>query len=502
MKADLRHSLRLAVRTGEMFANVLTNRRKHGEMFQNLVHMNSIRVGSAAYLIGIQADFGQSTADLGDASHWAELAMVVDRIFSTNVDVWVAMQSMDFSTAKLGVLLPYTEDLIRPCYDDDRYSQARNAFVSLESNLRTIQIQSTMELGTKNTFLEAYNEEAPSEVLSRLRRVSTEPLLCSHRSGMDDLDLAEPPAVEMPVMEQTRELKSIGSSQHPDSCTPCSFFCYSSMGCIKGRECPYCHEDHPKRGRRRGRKKRRPRDAEAPGDLEHASIQGDQESLDHDEGDMTIPDASILCQPMPTPTPNSLNPLFTALEVLAPLPTPATPATCQSGTLPPSTSISSVSVPHSGYRPLQLPSPSHSSESSIGQPAHAPGTSGASGRRGNALMTLWYNDSAVVLELGQRKQLLPFINIVGSEEANLTLPITFQVNPKLPQGLELDTSTGVIKGVAAKPTPAGGTVHTVVVTGSGGEVLATASLRIQVLAPTPNDSGPQPQLAQLLPIKW
>merc|ERR1719171_2764381 len=114
--------------------------------------MNSVRVGNAGYLLGIQADLGQSNADLSNAEHWAELAMVVDRIFAANVDVWIAMQSMDFSAAKLGLPMPYTDDRIRPFYDDERYQQACSAFVSLERDLKTIQC--TTQLCTKNTFLE------------------------------------------------------------------------------------------------------------------------------------------------------------------------------------------------------------------------------------------------------------------------------------------------------------------------------------------------------------
>jgi PAS domain S-box-containing protein len=55
---------------------------------------------------------------------------------------------------------------------------------------------------------------------------------------------------------------SLGSADHPDGCTPCSFFCYSLNGCNKGQFCNYCHiaAEHPRRSRRRrkrGGKERR-----------------------------------------------------------------------------------------------------------------------------------------------------------------------------------------------------------------------------------------------------
>lgn len=53
----------------------------------------------------------------------------------------------------------------------------------------------------------------------------------------------------------TSTFKSVGSKDHKDgSCTPCAFFCYSKMGCNRGQDCLFCHENHPKK---RGRKQQR-----------------------------------------------------------------------------------------------------------------------------------------------------------------------------------------------------------------------------------------------------
>jgi hypothetical protein len=56
-------------------------------------------------------------------------------------------------------------------------------------------------------------------------------------------------------------LKSVGSKDHYlKSCTPCAFFCYSKIGCNRGQECQFCHENHPKKsgskGQRRGKGRR------------------------------------------------------------------------------------------------------------------------------------------------------------------------------------------------------------------------------------------------------
>merc|ERR1719355_135026 len=73
---------------------------------------------------------------------------------------------------------------------------------------------------------------------------------------------------DQPLLVSGDSGKSIGSVLHPDHCTPCSFFCYSLMGCNRGRECEYCHEDHPKKARRRGKKKRKANRSAADADTE------------------------------------------------------------------------------------------------------------------------------------------------------------------------------------------------------------------------------------------
>jgi PAS domain S-box-containing protein len=51
-------------------------------------------------------------------------------------------------------------------------------------------------------------------------------------------------------------LASPGSTNHPVDCKPCAFFCYSLMGCERGSECTFCHMEHPRRIRCRGRRRK------------------------------------------------------------------------------------------------------------------------------------------------------------------------------------------------------------------------------------------------------
>lgn len=67
-----------------------------------------------------------------------------------------------------------------------------------------------------------------------------------------------PVGSERQQLEQARSLglPSVGSLGHAlGTCTPCSFYCYSTMGCREGESCQYCHviEGHPsKRKGKRG----------------------------------------------------------------------------------------------------------------------------------------------------------------------------------------------------------------------------------------------------------
>jgi hypothetical protein len=428
MKADTRHKLRIAVRTGQTFVDILTNTRKDGKRFQNLLHMSTLRIGPQLYLVGIQANATDSGLDLQKEAHRAELAMLVDRIFQSSVDVWVAMQSANFSSLTIREVPPYVYDTVQQMYTPEVYDTARDEFVALERKLYT----GNEQLGMKNTFLEGFDECDPCEMISLLRKVSSEPLLHSGTTSLLDSDpepYIPPPTfvrqdadwshcsfeTEPPLAE---EIKNIGSAHHPKGCTPCSFFCYSMSGCNKGQNCEYCHEDHPKNKRRRGKKKRRGDAAQfAEIDIPHYP-QDDSGSQDSARGGSQQPEATKeateVTKQLPAATPDALVQLLGAIAWLAPLP----------GTPPVSTT------------------PKLSSSSAFQ----------SNGSAGNVIM--WYNEPNVVLEVGQWKQLIPFVTTVTEESDGgekfdpCQLEWTFEVEPELPRDFVLDTRRGVIKGFA------------------------------------------------------
>jgi PAS domain S-box-containing protein len=510
MKADTRHRLRIAVRTGKTNVCVLSNRRKFGEFFQNLFHLSSIRIGRKSYLVGVQADVTDQKIDLSNASHRAELSMLVDRIFAENVNAWIAFQVCDFTLSRFSRPLPYTESILKAKYEADEYNDACSVFVSLESDLH----HAAGQICTKNTFLETYHECDSREALSLLRKVSSEPLLHSGRHSLGDdsadekkvqhkalefqpyrqykgfssggsnsgkekedlsdeeqqqLPLGDPlPQVSSPYPDLHQKLqqkltlhdqpllttynaegKSTGSILHPDLCTPCSFFCYSLTGCNRGSECEYCHEDHPKKATRRGRKKRKSNRNAADEDTEASreawgSAPADQDS-DRDFGkaeagqtwsqnqDIDISTAATVDDPMrPAPTPDPLVPLLTALEFLAPLPNLAQ------------------------HQPAPAPT-----KSSQHQQKYCILNSDFDTEV--AKLSLAYHESTISLEVGDAKHIIPFLTCNAPLDGKELEPLLFRVEPELPAGLHCDAASGVIKGVARQPTTTGGYSHHTVV---------------------------------------
>jgi hypothetical protein len=490
MKAETRHKLRIAVRTGQTFVDILTNTRKDGKRFKNLLHMSTLRIGSGLYLVGIQANASESDLDLCKEAHRAELAMLVDRIFQSSVDVWVAMQSANFSTnIRISEVPAYFHDTLEPIYEKEFVSvmnSARDEFVSLEKKL----YQSNTRLGTKNTFLEGFDECDPCEAISLLRKVSSEPLLCSTTSLLDSDAEEETNLVPLPLncfaepevassksgSTPQEELKSIGSAHHPNGCTPCSFFCYSMAGCNKAQNCEYCHEDHPKKKSRRGKKKRRG-DAAQFAELEISDMmssypqRGDDDSGSQDSSrggsqhpgrhedssrggsqhpDAKSPEIIEVTKQLPAATPEALVQLLSGLAWLAPLP----------GIAPGSTNTTSKPPSFSAFQ---------------GQ------LSSCGGSAGNVIM--WYNEPTVVLEVGQWKQLIPFVTAIAEGSPQKFEPCklswSFEVEPELPRDFILDPRRGVIKGFAHVTQPD----TTYIVVARAASLSITMALSICVIAP-------------------
>jgi len=456
--ASLRHELRTATRCQKQFVAVLANRRRNGEIFKNLLHLTSLRVGANTYMLGIQADVTYTDVDFNVAHHKQELDAVVDAIFASNVDAWAAIHAARFGVAKLGTLISYTASHLLPRYEDNVYSQARSAFVSLNTDEHQ-----GVQFCYSNTFLEVCSEESPSILLGQLRRVYSEPALGIKSSELGDsirVPLAvlrhsmwywqdEPFAYGEPVetiekqvtacndeADQEHPLISEGSRYHPDGCTPCSFHCYSKMGCNKGQECMYCHMEHPKRRtRRRGKK-------QPKGALPVYLSTADDTTKDEQCGEFTH---SVL----PSATPSDLMPLLGALEILAPLPIP-TP--------------SSSSRRTAEGRPVVFSGNTSSAEDTDSE-VMVPS-------RSLSEISIKYSESFIVLGRLQWKQVLPFVHAPRG-------PCVFRIQPPLPAGLTVDTGTGVISGAARWVTDVEGSSHEVTMETAAGNV--TTSINILVV---------------------
>lgn len=257
------------------------------------------------------------------------------------------------------------------------------------------------------------------------------------------------------------------------------------MGCDRGRECEYCHEDHPKKPRRRGKKKRKgnrgaadadedcsaaaevPPEAwgvvpvdECDSDRVPEEIGGEGKSQTWSKNqDIDVSAAAHFDGPScAAPTPDPLVPLLTALEFLAPLPSLAAMPIQEK-------------VPHDGSADSWHQEEYHipSSDSRVCySDSHIPYSE---------KLSLWYHESTISLEVGNGKHIIPFLNCNTELQGRELEPLLFYVEPELPEGLHLDTVSGVIKGIPTRPTTASGySRHTVV----AANAVLTASTTISI----------------------
>jgi len=275
MRADVRQELRLAVRTHQPVICVLSNRRRNGELFRNLVHMSSLRIGRNRYIVAVQQEVHTEEEENNPAGHTEELNRVVDRILATVMEAWAELEPTLIHQAQLTRLIPSAEMARDAGREGFTYhDRSMNSFVSLAPF-------DPLTLSTTKTFVEVRHESfRPGELLSQLRRASSEPALGGlgeagddagrvpiaalrdaldhisrpHTARRDFLEVPRPSAGTEGEDAPTEDPRSIGSALHPHGCKPCSFYCYSLMGCIKGMACPYCHMDHPRCSRRRKKK--------------------------------------------------------------------------------------------------------------------------------------------------------------------------------------------------------------------------------------------------------
>lgn len=261
MKNEVRMELRKAVSFGTEFLCVLDNRTKQGVEFKNLLHMTTIRVGTRAFIVGIQCDVTNTDFDNTNTSHIQELQQVVDRIFAANLDAWIGQAASDFQAS---LPVPYSQVLKEN--NEEEYNIALKNFVALENDLATAN-QSIIVISQKNTFVHA-EEVCEENKNSKIKRSMSDPNVL-HR--VEDYDFTSPSTQPDTMSSNAGEvtpavLSSVGSMGHADGrCTPCKFFLDKmGLGCRSGYDCRFCHEVHQKN---KAKKKRKAKEAlaNAPG---------------------------------------------------------------------------------------------------------------------------------------------------------------------------------------------------------------------------------------------
>jgi len=314
------------------------------------------------------------------------------------------------------------------------------------------------------------------------------------------------------VLTEDGSAKSMGSMLHPTGCTPCSFHCYSLMGCNKAEDCRYCHMDHPKRTRRRGKKKKTGgKDCQEMDKCGGKVSSQEQDDVDSQSGQADLQPQLLALKQLPPPEmiTQGLAPLLSALEVLAPLPmindAPETdrrnPRFIRDSEAPESFENASMdhfalaaSAGFGGVSPASSSSAVVTRGKGKGLGSQVPflrsetdpvsaGYGKAVEQRSTSLqirelddvLTLRYSEGTVVMYRKQWKQVLPFLGGVTAARA-----VEFSVEPDLPLGLSLNRTTGVISGIAYQPTSLAGIHCTVRVECDGDR--ATVILKIIVLA--------------------
>jgi len=96
-------------------------------------------------------------------------------------------------------------------------------------------------------------QTGPFEPTEELARTSPQTFAVGSAPRLSSSDDADRPSEEFPALHRTGQQESLGSTDHPYACRPCSFYCFSKRGCKKGQGCDYCHMLHVSRKSRGGR---------------------------------------------------------------------------------------------------------------------------------------------------------------------------------------------------------------------------------------------------------
>lgn len=249
MDPTMRLALRDSIANGNEFVGVLTNARKNGELFNNLLRMTTVFVRGNRYIIGVQADVSNINIDLHDPVHLEQFHSTAGQLFSNNIDAWIQIQARQHY---LRQPLPYPEMLQALFAEAERPQEVEvaNQFVVRQAE-GSFQEQA---MASQAKASKAPKSEGSSPVV--LSEQSTSAGGCD-RSDQHSEAQESDRASNMP-------LRSIGSRGHPDSCNSECIFYFFRDGCRAAENCRFCHEFHPRKNMKKNRRILRRLCSEAP----------------------------------------------------------------------------------------------------------------------------------------------------------------------------------------------------------------------------------------------
>jgi len=268
MSANMRERLRESVSLCSEFIDILPNVKKSGEPFRNLFHMTSFVLRGRKYLIGVQADVTDADVAAAQSQHVEELQRIAESIYSLSLDAWVLMQSRGHP---LKLHLPVAKDARESARSKSPKASnqfiihgldraAKHEFILVKDDADE---RCTEEHGLQWTAPSPRPRElAPEESAVVLTPIGVNEGISKGKEG--DNELAKDAEVQLPSSIDVAErivapnsasegLKSVGSAGHPNGCTECSFFFFSRTGCKNGVDCRFCHEIHPRKGKKKHR---------------------------------------------------------------------------------------------------------------------------------------------------------------------------------------------------------------------------------------------------------
>jgi PAS domain S-box-containing protein len=233
IEPDVREQLREAVSCGRDFVGVLPNRRKNGEIFQNLLHLTTLNVRGRKYIIGVQADVTHVNVDLSVPVRIEDMGSMVSQIFSGSIDAWVQMQAREFWMRQPEKSIGMQSNNWEQCEaaKSNAKSDAMSAFTP--SNLDTEESN-----GSSGDQWSRQNSGSSGQDGVPLKSAGDQ--WSRQSSGSSGQDLGP--------------LKSAGSVGHPDNCNNECVFHFWRGGCKADRDCRFCHEFHPRQNPNKNRR--------------------------------------------------------------------------------------------------------------------------------------------------------------------------------------------------------------------------------------------------------